>query len=93
MRKLKCGSDGADWVEDGVDILTKFIRVESMIVGCNGIEDECQLTCGSLLWAIEVEVFEAISYLSSYCVTRLFVAETSLLSRGCLSRWAISNWR
>lgn len=34
---------------------------------------------GLLSLRVGVEVFGAISYLSSYCVTRLFVAVTSLL--------------
>lgn len=37
---------------------------------------ESQLLICGLLWRIEVEVFETMSYLSSYCVTRLFVAGT-----------------
>jgi hypothetical protein len=52
-----------------------------VIVGSNRIKIESQLLiCGLVSWKIEVEVFEAISYLSSYCVTRLFVGTTSLPS-------------
>ena len=77
---LKCGSEGADWVDDGVDILADCFLVESMVVVYSGIEDEGQLLVCGLLWRIGIEVFEAISYLSSYCVTRFFVAVTSLFS-------------
>lgn len=43
---LKRGSDGADWVEDGVDILTEFPGLEKWLQGYSRREDKGQLVCG-----------------------------------------------